>query len=144
MASIATPSHMPSGLPNLHLGRGAFGGYEKNYAETRPGERCALTSVLALGVKRFVLESLASATAPPVLCRASNIIKHAQADQVIPGLMHPVLGDYHISDIEFSAAIDIDINKVGKDLSRSHFRPAQQHLYLLPPAQEWRHRSNAA
>lgn len=45
--------------------------------------------------------------------------KNAQANQVIPGLMHPILGDYHISDIEFSAAIDIDINKVGKDLSQA-------------------------
>jgi myo-inositol-1-phosphate synthase len=39
----------------------------------------------------------------------------------IPGLMHVNLGGYHISDIEFSAAIDIDRNKVGKDLSEAVF-----------------------
>jgi myo-inositol-1-phosphate synthase len=38
---------------------------------------------------------------------------------LIPGLMHVNLGGYHISDIEFSAAIDIDKNKVGKDLSEA-------------------------
>lgn len=45
--------------------------------------------------------------------------KNAPTNQVIPGLMHPVLGDYHIGDIEFSTAIDIDVNKVGKDLSEA-------------------------
>jgi myo-inositol-1-phosphate synthase len=45
--------------------------------------------------------------------------KNAPTHQMIPGLMHPVLGDYHIGDIEFSAAIDIDVNKVGKDLSEA-------------------------
>src|SRR5581483_5898829 len=45
--------------------------------------------------------------------------KNAPTNQMIPGLMHTVLGDYHIGDIEFSAAIDIDVNKVGKDLSEA-------------------------
>ena len=35
--------------------------------------------------------------------------------------MHVNLGGYHIRDIEFSAAIDIDKNKVGKDLSEAIF-----------------------
>ncbi len=39
----------------------------------------------------------------------------------IPGLMHVNLGGYHISDIEFSAAIDIVDTKVGKDLSEAIF-----------------------
>jgi myo-inositol-1-phosphate synthase len=37
--------------------------------------------------------------------------------------MHVDLGGYHIRDIEFSAAFDIDANKVGKDLSESIFSP---------------------
>lgn len=49
--------------------------------------------------------------------------KNAKPDQMIPGLMHPQLGDYHIGDIEFSAAFDIDANKVGKDLSEAIFTP---------------------
>jgi len=44
-------------------------------------------------------------------------------DTFIPGLMHPVLGGYHISDINFVAAFDIDKNKVGKDLSQAIFSP---------------------
>jgi myo-inositol-1-phosphate synthase len=45
--------------------------------------------------------------------------KNAKANEFIPGLMHVNLGGYHISDIEFSAAIDIDRNKVGKDLAEA-------------------------
>jgi myo-inositol-1-phosphate synthase len=33
--------------------------------------------------------------------------------------MHPRLGEYHVGDVEFSAAFDIDANKVGKDLSEA-------------------------
>jgi len=45
----------------------------------------------------------------------------ATPDDFVPGLMHVNLGGYHISDIEFSAAFDIDANKVGKDLSEAIF-----------------------
>jgi myo-inositol-1-phosphate synthase len=37
----------------------------------------------------------------------------------VPGLMHVDLGGYHISDIKFVAAFDIDADKVGKDLSEA-------------------------
>ena len=47
--------------------------------------------------------------------------REAAADQFIPGLMHPVLGDYHIGDIEVVAAFDVDREKVGKDLSDAIF-----------------------
>jgi len=39
----------------------------------------------------------------------------------IPGLMHPVLGDYKIRDIKYVAAFDIDRNKIGKELSEAIF-----------------------
>ena len=42
--------------------------------------------------------------------------KDADAAQDVPGLMHVDLGGYHVRDIEFSAAFDIDAEKVGKDL----------------------------
>jgi myo-inositol-1-phosphate synthase len=46
---------------------------------------------------------------------------YADADpsQDVPGLMHVDLGGYHVSDIEFTAAFDIDKTKVGKDLGRA-------------------------
>jgi myo-inositol-1-phosphate synthase len=47
--------------------------------------------------------------------------KAAADDEFVPGLMHVNLGGYHISDIEFSAAFDIDKNKVGRDLSEAVF-----------------------
>jgi myo-inositol-1-phosphate synthase len=50
--------------------------------------------------------------------------RNAKEGDSIPGLMHINLGGYHISDIEFVAAIDIDKNKVGKDLSEA--------IYTLP------------
>jgi myo-inositol-1-phosphate synthase len=45
--------------------------------------------------------------------------RDADPAQQVPGLMHVDLGGYHISDIEFSAAFDIDADKVGKDLSQA-------------------------
>ncbi len=47
--------------------------------------------------------------------------KDADPKQQVPGLMHVNLGGYHVHDIEFSAAFDIDIEKVGKDLSEAIF-----------------------
>ena len=46
---------------------------------------------------------------------------NAPDDAHIPGLMHVRLGGYHISDIEFTCGIDIDVNKVGKDLCEAIF-----------------------
>jgi myo-inositol-1-phosphate synthase len=45
--------------------------------------------------------------------------KNADPTQDVPGLMHVDLGGYHISDIEFTAAFDIDKTKVGKDLGQA-------------------------
>src|ERR671938_399292 len=45
--------------------------------------------------------------------------RDADPAQSVPGLMHVDLGGYHVSDIEFSAAFDIDADKVGKDLSEA-------------------------
>ena len=47
--------------------------------------------------------------------------KKAKETEFVPGLMHVNLGGYHISDINFVAAFDIDKNKVGKDLARAIF-----------------------
>ncbi len=42
--------------------------------------------------------------------------RDADAELDVPGLMHVDLGGYHIRDVEFTAAFDIDADKVGKDL----------------------------
>src|ERR671915_515362 len=43
----------------------------------------------------------------------------ARSDEKVPGLMHVDLGDYHVSDIEFTCAFDVDANKVGLDLAEA-------------------------
>src|SRR5690349_24595788 len=55
------------------------------------------------------------------LVQGVQYYKDAPDDQFVPGLMHVNLGGYHIRDIEFSAAFDIDADKVGKDLSEAIF-----------------------
>jgi myo-inositol-1-phosphate synthase len=47
--------------------------------------------------------------------------ENAKPTDFVPGLMHVQLGDYHISDVEFVAAFDVDKTKVGKDLSEAIF-----------------------
>ena len=53
------------------------------------------------------------------LVQGVHYYQKAQAEDFVPGLMHVNLGGYHINDIEFSAAFDIDKNKVGKDISEA-------------------------
>jgi myo-inositol-1-phosphate synthase len=45
--------------------------------------------------------------------------RDADPAEQVPGLMHVDLGGYQVSDIEFTAAFDIDSDKVGKDLSEA-------------------------
>jgi myo-inositol-1-phosphate synthase len=45
--------------------------------------------------------------------------KDADPNGRVPGLMHVDLGGYHVRDVEFTAAFDIDKEKVGKDLSEA-------------------------
>jgi myo-inositol-1-phosphate synthase len=55
------------------------------------------------------------------LVQGVQFYRNAPDNEFVPGLMHVRLGGYHIGDIEFSAAFDIDVNKVGKDLSEAVF-----------------------
>ncbi|MHB8508167.1 MAG: inositol-3-phosphate synthase [Candidatus Dormibacteria bacterium] len=55
------------------------------------------------------------------LIQGVEYYKDARDADRVPGLMHVNLGGYHISDIEFVAAFDIDKEKVGKDLSQAIF-----------------------
>ena len=53
------------------------------------------------------------------LVQGVHYYKDAKAGEFVPGLMHVNLGGYHISDVNFVAAFDIDKNKVGKDLAEA-------------------------
>jgi len=55
------------------------------------------------------------------LVQGVQYYQDAAEDAVIPGIMHPRLGGYHIRDIEFTLGIDINATKVGRDLSEAIF-----------------------
>ncbi|PJI91093.1 inositol-3-phosphate synthase [Luteimicrobium subarcticum] len=51
------------------------------------------------------------------LVQGVEFYKDAAPDSTVPGLMHVTFGDYHISDVEFVLAFDVDAKKVGFDLA---------------------------
>src|SRR5207248_2311574 len=53
------------------------------------------------------------------LVQGVHYYRNAPDDGFISGLMHPRLASYHVGDIEFSAAFDIDARKVDRDLSEA-------------------------
>jgi myo-inositol-1-phosphate synthase len=53
------------------------------------------------------------------LVQGVEYYKDADPAASVPGLMHVQLGDYHISDIEFVAAFDVDAKKVSQDLAHA-------------------------
>ncbi|GAA3816607.1 inositol-3-phosphate synthase [Cellulomonas soli] len=73
-------------------------------------------------------------------CAASlvqGVTYYADADPSgkVPGLMHVQFGDYHVSDIEFVAAFDVDAKKVGFDLSEAIFNSENNTIKIadVPP-----------
>ena len=58
----------------------------------------------------------------------------AKETDFVPGLMHVNLGGYHVRDIEFVAAFDVDKNKVGKDLSEAIYtKPNNTYVFQKVP-----------
>ncbi|MGZ6780465.1 MAG: inositol-3-phosphate synthase, partial [Mycobacterium sp.] len=53
------------------------------------------------------------------LLQGVEYYRNADPEARVPGLMHVQLGDYHVRDIEFVAAFDVDAKKVGRDLSEA-------------------------
>jgi myo-inositol-1-phosphate synthase len=53
------------------------------------------------------------------LVQGVRYYRDADEAESVPGLMHVRFGDYHVSDIEFVAAFDVDAKKVGRDLSEA-------------------------
>jgi myo-inositol-1-phosphate synthase len=82
------------------------------------------TSTLTNGGPRYQTEKVRVAVVGVGNCASSFVqgvefYKDADPTQAVPGLMHVDLGGYHVNDIEFTAAFDIDADKVGKDLSEA-------------------------
>jgi myo-inositol-1-phosphate synthase len=57
------------------------------------------------------------------LVQGIEFYKNAKEGEFVPGLMHVDLGGYHVRDINFVAAFDIDKNKVGLDLAQAIYAP---------------------
>ena len=57
------------------------------------------------------------------LVQGIQYYKDAREDQFVPGLMHVNFGGYHIRDVNFVAAFDVDANKVGRDIAEAIFAP---------------------
>ena len=55
------------------------------------------------------------------LVQGVHYYRNAKDTDTVPGLMHVNLGGYHVNDIEFTLGIDINVTKVGKDLSEAVF-----------------------
>jgi myo-inositol-1-phosphate synthase len=84
------------------------------------------TNGSAVGAARYQREKVRVAIIGTGNCASSFVqgveyYKNADPNAQVPGLMHVDLGGYHVRDIEFSAAFDIDVEKVGKDLSEAIF-----------------------
>ena len=57
------------------------------------------------------------------LVQGVHFYRDAREGEKVPGLMHVNLGGYHVRDLRFVAAFDIDANKVGKDLAEAIYAP---------------------
>src|SRR5690348_2107942 len=55
------------------------------------------------------------------LVQGAQFYRDATETDFVPGLMHVNLGGYHPRDIEFTAAFDVNAEKVGRDLSEAIF-----------------------
>ena len=53
------------------------------------------------------------------LVQGVEYYKDASPEGTVPGLMHVTFGEYHVRDVEFVAAFDVDDKKVGKDLAEA-------------------------
>src|SRR4051794_39594752 len=76
-------------------------------------------STTAAGTVRVAIVGVGNCAS--ALVQGVHKYRHAPTDESIPGLMHVDLGGYHVGDIEFVAAFDVDQRKVGRDLSEAIF-----------------------
>jgi myo-inositol-1-phosphate synthase len=83
-----------------------------------------VTDISSNGTSRYQTDKVRVAIIGVGNCASSFVqgveyYKDADPKERVPGLMHVDLGGYHVRDIEFTAAFDIDAEKVGKDLSEA-------------------------
>src|SRR5687768_11712341 len=69
------------------------------------------------------------------LVQGVEYYRDADPAQQVPGLMNVMVGGYHVRDIEFVAAFDVDAKKVGRDLSEAIVASENNTIHLadVPP-----------
>ena len=85
--------------------------------------------------QRYESPLSASATARPRWSRACSTTYDADENSAVPGLMHVKFGQYHVRDVKFVAAFDVDAKKVGFDLSEAIFASENNTIKIadVPP-----------
>ncbi|MGI9023850.1 MAG: inositol-3-phosphate synthase, partial [Acidimicrobiales bacterium] len=66
------------------------------------------------------------------LVQGLDYYREADADDAVPGLMHVVLGGYHVRDIQVVAAFDVDAAKVGLDVGKAIFSSQNNTVRFSP------------
>jgi myo-inositol-1-phosphate synthase len=66
------------------------------------------------------------------LVQGVEYYRDADPEEIVPGLMHVELGGYHVGDVEFVAAFDVDATKVGVDLSKAIFAGQNNTIRFAP------------
>ncbi len=102
--------------------------YSDEREQTMKGQKVKKVAVSASGARdtkiskgRINVAIVGVGNCASSLVQGRYFYENAEEGQFIPGLMHVNLGGYHVRDINFVAAIDIDQNKVDKDLSQAIF-----------------------
>ncbi|HVM20007.1 MAG TPA: inositol-3-phosphate synthase [Egibacteraceae bacterium] len=69
------------------------------------------------------------------LVQGVQYYRDADPDDRVPGLMHTELGGYHVRDLQFVAAFDVDAKKVGRDLAEAIVAPPNNTIQFadVPP-----------
>ena len=66
------------------------------------------------------------------LVQGTRYYRDADPTESVPGLMHVVLGGYHVRDVQFVAAFDVDAAKVGLDLGKAIFAGHNNTIRFAP------------
>jgi myo-inositol-1-phosphate synthase len=66
------------------------------------------------------------------LVQGIEYYRNADPNEAVPGLMHVVLGGYHVGDVELVAAFDVDASKVGLDVGKAIFAGQNNTIRFAP------------
>src|SRR5882724_13341339 len=82
-----------------------------------PGPAVMKKEANAMGSVRVAIVGVGNCASS--LVQGVEYYKDADPNDRVPGLMHVTFGPYHVRDVEFVAAFDVDAKKVGMDLAEA-------------------------